>query len=487
MKISRVLAGFTAGEADFLRKAMGKKKHDVLAKMYNSFVSGCVENGVSKKIANKIWKDWEGFADYAFNKSHAACYAMIAYRTAYLKARYPSAFMAAVMNSDAGSIDRITIEVEECERMGHKVLPPDVNESFPGFAVVKETGYIRWGLSAIKNFGEESARLLVLERKENGPYLDVADFASRLDTKALNKKSLEALVKSGALDRFDDRGKLIANIEQILLFNKQARKDKEQNQISMFDLAPDMSESTLALSNTMEISKSQMLSWEKELLGIYVSDHPARLFFDQIDTCVTAAEDLTKRQEDEIVTVIGVISDVKRILTKKKQEPMAFVRIEDVTGSTEMVVFPRTYSKIRTFLEPDTLVVVQGKVSIRERNEETEWSVLVDKFIPFKEKDIPRLVHMLKTTTWYEDGFEEDEEEEDLSDYGVSVEVPAKPSHEMITALREVFKASPGHEPVYLVVDSGGKQRKVATEYSIEKSDNVLKRIKDIVGHSKVY
>lgn len=485
MKISRTLAGFTAGEADTLRKAMGKKKHDILAKMYDSFVDGCVNNGVTKKIADKIWKDWEGFADYAFNKSHAACYAMIAYRTAYLKARYPAEFMAAVMNSDINTIDRITIEVEECTRMGIDVLPPDVNESYSGFAVVKGTGNIRWGLAAVKNLGEEPAKAMVAERKENGPYIDVADFATRLDSKNFNKKSLEALIKSGALDRFEERGKLIANMEQILLFNKQIRKQKEQNQVSMFDLAPEIAGSTLVLNNKLEISKSDILSWEKELLGIYVSEHPAKLFFPQVKAYVNPASLLNTYEEGIIVTMVGVIADVRRILTKKDSKPMAFLRLEDVTGSIGTVVFPKIYSKIRLLLEPSTFVVIQGKVSIRDRGGEVEYSVLIDKLLPFKEENIDRLTAMLKGGMWLEEGFIEEEEEEDVG--GVSIVVDEKPDHETIEKLREVFSSAPGHELVYLIVESGGRQRKVATEYNIEKSNNVLKRIKNIDGVSDAY
>lgn len=485
MKISRKLAGFTAGEADTLRKAMGKKKRDVLEKMHEGFVAGCVKNGVPEKTAKKIWHDWEGFADYAFNKSHAACYAMIAYRTAYLKAYYPAAFMAALMNSDINSIDRITIEVEECERMGMEVLAPDVNESFPGFAVVKETGNIRWGLAAVKNFGEEPARNIVQARKDDGPFIDIADLASRLDTKSLNKKSLEALIKSGALDRFEERAKLVANLDQILLFNRQARKDKEQNQISMFDLAPTISEKTLHLHNPGEATRSQLLSWEKELLGLYISDHPAKIFYKKVEQLVTPARNLPKCEEGVEIKVVGVIADVKRILTKKKQEPMAFVRLEDVTGSAEVVVFPKLYAKVRLLLEPGAYIALQGKVSVRQRGDDIEYSVLADNMLKFEDTHVDKLVQALKTNAW-ETSFDDDDDELEEIDQGVSIRVPAQPDHAMIDGLRKIFKAAPGHNPVYLVVQSGKKERRVMTEYSIEKSHNVLKRIEEIVGPGSI-
>jgi DNA polymerase III subunit alpha len=483
MKISRKLAGFTGGEADTLRKAMGKKKRDVLAKMYEGFVSGCVENGVSQKIAKKIWIDWEGFADYAFNKSHAACYGMISYHTAYLKAHYPSAFMAAVMNSDSNNIDRIQIEVEECERMGMHVLPPDVNESFPGFAVVKETANIRWGLAAVKNLGEEAAKAIVQERKENGPYEDLADFSSRVPSKYFNKKSLDALIKSGALDRFDTRSQLIGNMDQLLQFNRQLQRDKEQNQVSMFEFAPTITEEKLALRTAEEISTSRILSWEKELLGIYVSQHPASLFSLEMEQASTPAVELETLAPESVTMVIGVIAEVKQILTKKKQQPMAFVRLEDKTGSTDIVVFPKTYMKYRNILEDGSYLIVQGKVSERERGETVEYSVLADTILRFTDKDIPSLTQQLGRGQMPET-LDEEEEEEEVS--GVAITIQGKPDHEMITKLRAIFKEAPGGERVYLLVQSGEHLRRVATEYSITRSPKVIKLIAGVVGSDNV-
>ncbi len=485
MKISRKLAGFTAGQADTLRKAMGKKKHEVLEKMYGDFASGCEGNGVPKKTAEKIWNDWKGFADYAFNKSHAACYAMIAYRTAYLKAHYPAEFMAALMNSDMNTIDRITIEVEEAKQMGIEVLPPDVNESFPGFAVVPETENIRWGLGAVKNFGYEAARMLREERKENGPFEDLADFLTRLDTKVVNKKNLDALIKSGALDRFSDRSTLIANMDQLLQFNKQVRKDQEQNQVSLFDLSPNMATFTLKLRKAKELSLSDLLAWERELLGLYVSSHPGDLFTDEMKKRVATSESLEKCEEGAIVKMIGVISDVKRILTKKDQKPMAFVKIEDWTGATEVVVFPKTYAKYNLKLEVNQYVALQGKVSIRERGDGNEWSLLLDSLIPFEDSDIDKVEQMLMSGAWIEDGFKE-EEVEDFSDFGIKITVPEQPTQKMITDLRELFQSAPGREPVYLIVESGGRKRRVTTEFSIERSQGIIQKIANIVGQENV-
>lgn len=486
MKISRELAGFTAGEADTLRKAMGKKKRDVLEKMYDGFISGCKTNGVPEKTAKKIWTDWEGFADYAFNKSHAACYAMISYRTAYLKAHYPSCFMAALLNSDITSIDRITIEVEECERMGIEVLPPDVNESYPGFSVVKETGNIRWGLNAIKNVGIEIAKEIVAERKRGGAFIDLADFVSRVQTQHFNKKSLESLIKSGALDRFAERSSLVFNMDQLLLFNKQIQKEKETNQTSLFDLAPEMSKQTLNLKQSPEIPGNQLLSWEKELLGLYVSSHPTRHLKDQLQKYVTSAAILSKKDEGEITTIVGVITDVKQILTKKKQEPMAFVRIEDWTGALEVVVFPKTYAAEKHKLEPDTLVVIAGKVSVRDRGDSKEWSILADKILTFTNENVNEVHEMLSQGMWFETFSKESDEPVQVEE-AVYVTVPERPTQEMITELRELFGEFIGTKRVYLVVSSAGKPRRIATEFAVDGSPELLGKIGAIVGEGNVH
>lgn len=488
MQLSKDMAGFTGGEADTLRKAMGKKIAELMDKLKVKFIDGAVENGVPRQKAVAIFKKLEDFAAYGFNKSHAACYAMIAYRTAYLKARYPAEFMAALMNSDMNTIDRITIEVEECKRMGMDVLPPDVNESYPGFAVVPGTKNIRWGLAAIKNFGEEVAKALVAERKENGPFEDLADFVQRMQSQHFNKKSVEALIKSGALDRFEDRSVLVHNMDQLLLVNKQAQKDKSQNQVSMFDFAPDITNHKISLREGEEISRAQRLAWEKELLGIYVSAHPAEMFDGPLEGLVTPGAHLEKYEDGTMIKVVGVIIAVKTILTKKKQQPMAFVRIEDASGSCELVVFPKLYAKVRTQLLPDTLIAVNGKVSVRERDESVDYSVLADKILWFEEQDVEKLAYMLKNDMWFDEGFGgEGSGDDQLETSGVSIVVPQAPTHEMITKLREIFKDHPGHEKVYLVVQSGEKRRRVATEYSIERKPGVLKKISDIVGAGNVF
>lgn len=483
MKISRELAGFTAGEADTLRKAMGKKKRDVLEKMYEGFLNGCVNNGVPKATAEKIWHDWEGFADYAFNKSHAACYALISYRTAYLKAHYPAEFMAAVMNSDITLIDRITIEVEECEKMGIKVLPPDVNESYPGFSVVPETENIRWGLGAIKNFGFEAGRVIQKERKENGEYKDLSDFLKRLDTKVINRKNLEALIKGGALDRFAKRSDLLGNLEQILTFHKQAQKEAAQNQLSMFDMGGDIAASSLQLQEVEEVPQSQILNFEKEMLGLYISDHPTKMITEEIRAKALGSSKLKGMADGASVRMVGVITEVKRILTKKKQQPMAFVRLDDWEGTCELVVFPKLYAKIGEKLEESGgYVAVNGKVSWRERGDDQEVSVLADNVILFSEEDMGRVERMLQTGHWEESV----KKKEEQSAGGVVIHMPEQIEPEFIASLRAELSKFPGREPVFLKLNQGGEQKTIATEFNIEPTGRAMQSIAEIVGAQNV-
>lgn len=501
MQVSKDLAGFTGGEADTLRKAMGKKIAELMAKMKVKFIEGAAKNGVKESVATAIFQKLEDFAAYGFNKSHAACYALIAYRTAYLKAYYPAEFMAALMNSDAGNLDRITIEVAECERMGLKVLPPDVNESFPGFAVVQGTRNIRWGLHAIKNVGAEIAEIIVRERKKGGAFVDLADFLSRIHANTFNKKTLEALIKTGALDRFEDRGRLFHNLDQLLLYNKHVNASADRNQVSLFDLAPTITEEKISLRVVPPVPKSEILGWEKEFLGMYVSTHPGSIFAESFAGSVKTTTEANRMDDGAPITIAGVIITVKQIFTKKKNEPMAFVRIEDASGPIEVVVFPKIYAKIREKLVPDTLAVLKGSVSVREgrrfggggEDEEgeskqpaLEHSVLCDALITFEEKDVPMLADRLRA------GFPDDDNGPVLTpmqgkdEDGVTIVAPERPSHEMIMRLREIFESAPGREQVYLLVESGGQMRKIATEYKIKRERGVLERLGAVVGEANV-
>lgn len=510
MQVSKDLAGFTGGEADTLRKAMGKKIAELMAKMKVKFVEGAMKNGAKEDVAIKIFQKLEDFAAYGFNKSHAACYAMIAYQTAYLKAYYPECFMAALMNSDAGNIDRITIEVEECARIGLTVLPPDVNESFAGFAVVKGTKNVRWGLMAIKNVGAEIAEEIVKERKRGGAFLDLADFLGRVSSHAFNKKTLEALMKCGALDRFGDRAQLITNLEQLVHFNKQVQQERARNQSSLFDMGGEIAEKKLELSASEIISRSTILAWEKELLGLYVSAHPGAIFHEAfLSVGIQPLREALKGEDEAVVRVAGVIGSVKQIFTKKKNEPMAFVRLEDPSGAAETVVFPKTYAKVRFGLTEGSFVLLSGKVSIRKRSfggeegeeEKEERSLLADNLVFFNEEEVGRLVGDLRAGAWPgsdddqpreqraqpADGRVETQEEKLFKKYEVTLEMPPKPPSEMVARIREILRKYPGESRVYLKVTVEGQEKKIATEYQVKPSQVLLEELQAILGPDGVF
>lgn len=507
MQVSKDMAGFTGGEADSLRKAMGKKIAELMAKMKTKFIDGSVRNGVRQEIAEKIFQKLEDFAAYGFNKSHAACYAMIAYQTAYLKAYYPECFMAALMNSDAGNIDRITIEVEECARIGLTVLPPDVNESFAGFAVVKGTKNVRWGLMAIKNVGAEIAEEIVKERKMKGPFLDLADFLGRVSAHAFNKKTLEALMKCGALDRFGDRAQLVTNLENLVHFNKQVQQERQRNQSSLFDLGGEIAQKKLELLPAERISTSTLLAWEKELLGLYVSSHPATIFHTAfVGAGITPLKEALTGEDGAVVRVAGVIGAVKQIFTKKKNEPMAFIRLEDPSSSAETVVFPKTYAKIRFGLNEGVFALLTGKVSIRTRTvngedgeeEKEERSLLADSVVFFTEEEVQRLAQRLRAGDW--PGADEGEgtvptkrqtQEEKgfitLPKYEVTLAMPPKPPSETVAKVREILRKYPGESRVYLKVNTGDQEKKIATEYQVKPSQVLLDELQGILGQNAVF
>lgn len=381
MQIVKDMCGFTGGEADTLRKAVGKKKRDLMATLKQQAIDGAVKNNVDKKIAEKFWTDLEGFADYAFNKSHAACYALIAYQTAYLKAHYPSAFMAALMTSDYDDTDRLNIEISECKHMGLEVVAPDVNESFVEFAVVPQTNKIRYGMAAIKNVGRGAVEEILRARNE-AKFESVADFASRVSPRIANRKAWESLIKSGAFDQLEEsRNKLLLNLDQILSFSQKLHKEAESGQNDLFggeigaSIAP-----VLQLENVEgTLPQAEKLGWEKELMGIYLSAHPLDAFEVWLEENTMPMAKLKTTMDGRKAEVGGIITTMREITTKKGQK-MAFVGLEDKTGELELIVFPNVYAENQSVWQADNVVRVTGKFNSKDRDgkELPELKVLVD-------------------------------------------------------------------------------------------------------------
>lgn len=430
MAIARELAGYSWLEADMLRKAMGKKIPEVMAAEKDKLLTGFVNYGkLTPSLSNKLWSLIEPFAAYGFNKAHAASYGRVAYQTAYMKANFSVEYMSAVLTADSGDTEKISEIIRECERMNIEVLPPDINESFEAFSVVPlytndstlnsnfsqgtqgagkyrsdsyqaygepgteplaqqaaeknlKNGRIRFGLTTIKNFGVGIAEAIITERRKNGPFTSLSEFLSRVHDRNLNKKSLEALIMTGALDSFGERGQMYNNIETLLTFNKEQVAEKESAQESLFGLDSGIA-NTLNLNESEPASKIQKLIWEKELLGVYVSGHPLDEFADElakrpsiseIKKAVEHKEEIAiVRLKGELVTA-GMISSVRELLTKKGDR-MAFVVLSDTKSDIEMVAFPETYLALKDVLLVGNCVAIKGKLSIRN----DAPSILIDK------------------------------------------------------------------------------------------------------------
>lgn len=372
----QVLAGFTLAEADVLRKAVGKKIKKLLDEQEGKFKSGAATVGTPAHIADQFWALVEPFNRYAFNRSHAACYAMIAYQTAYLKANYPVEFMAAFMNSETGDVERIAFLIEECKDMGIEVLPPDINKSFKRFtvsqsetvqeanALVRRIGTIRFGLGAIKNIGEGIVGCIISERLENGPYKDVEDFVSRVQSKDLNKKSMESLAKSGAMDVFGERNMILANLDTLLAYAKDKQQNASKGQASLFGDAIDALP-PLKLVAVDAVSRWDKLMWEKELLGLFISDHPLHDHSEILKLeKVTKIRDIPQGYPGQI-KVGGIITKTQKIITKTGKA-MVFSWVEDLTSKIELVVFPNVLEKYPDAWAENNIIIAKGKINDRD-------------------------------------------------------------------------------------------------------------------------
>jgi len=376
MQIARDLAGFSLSEADIIRKAVGKKIKKLLDEQSEKMIQGMIKNGIDRRIAQRIWNSIEPFARYGFNKSHATCYALIGYQTAYLKARYTPEFMTALMNSEQNDIERIAVLVNEAKKEGLKVLPPDINESLENFTLLSNNN-IRFGLAAIKNVGHNIVRAIVEEKKKNGPYQSIGDFLNRIESKDLNKKSFESLIKAGAFDQLGDREQLLANLEEMLNYSREIRRAKANGQVNLFDSISSedsLSLFSLKIKKSSEFGLGEKLVWEKELLGIYVSEHPLERHWSFLEKMVTAVKTLNSNQIGKKVKIAGIINNIKKFITKTGK-PMLFVELEDLTGKIEALVFPTILDQDPTVWQEGKIVILSGRLS----DKDDQLKILCDK------------------------------------------------------------------------------------------------------------
>ena len=418
MQIVRDLAGYSLGRADLVRRAMGKKKLDVMAKEREYFIHGqtddegniiipgCVRNGIDEKSANTIFDEMAEFAKYAFNKSHAAAYAVVSYRTAYLKAYYKEEFMAATLNSFLGNLDKVPLYIEECRKMGIQILKPDINKSFTKFTV--DDGKIRFGLGSIKNVGTSVVDYIVEEREKHGPFKDFGDFCERMQDGSVNKKCVESLIKAGVFEEFEQtRSTLMASFEDIIDSISDASKKSLKGQVTMFDLAfgnesssdeednEQLEKMKYTYTELEEYSEKELLSMEKEMLGLYISGHPLEGYREKIeeetnintlrmkeiqDTQEGEMQDMPRYRDGQMVRIVGIINGVKKKYTKTNKI-MAFTTIEDLYGQCEVIVFENCYQMCANILMDESIVLVEGRLSIRE---DEDVKIVANKITEFK-------------------------------------------------------------------------------------------------------
>ncbi len=458
-QISSVMGGFSLGEADLLRRAMGKKIIEEMARQRERFVEGALNKNIAKKLAEDIFDRMAKFAEYGFNKSHSAAYAMISYQTAYLKANYPVEFMAALLSNEITNPDKITLYIEESKRMNIKILPPDVNQSFSAFTVVDDT--IRFGLSAVKNVGTNAVDAIIHARKEKGDFITLFDFAEKVDPRQVNRKVIESLVKCGAFDSLDGkRSQLFASIDHAIDRATEVQQDALSGQFSLFDSGDDEEDfmgGPVELPDVQEWEPSQMLMYEKELLGFYVTGHPLdsyRRVFDLFPFDSIAR--LKKSSTSKSVNIAGIIPKLKFTLTKRNNEKMAIGEIEDYHDSMEMVVFPKACAECIEHLAVDALVFIHGKLEVNDKSPK----IIVEELIPLKDL-------MAKKTT------------------GLQLQISADTVNEQwLDSLKSIISRQPGKCGVYLKVhfpDNYALAMQTGNDFSILPSEFLINQLESLV------
>ena len=473
LQIAREFAGFSYAEADILRKAVGKKIKALLDEQRNKFVQGAIDNkGIDKKTAEAVWDFIEPFARYGFNRAHAACYALIAYQTAYLKANYPAEFMASLLTSDEGNTDRQAIEIADAVSLGINILPPDINTSLVDFSVEKtdKGDAIRFGLGAIKNVGHAVTESLIAERNEEGTFADIADVFARMGSRDFNRKTVESLVRAGAFDRLGERGQILSNIERLLEFSKAARVQRESGQQDLFGNSAEIPKPTIMLNDAAPAVKEEMLQWEKELLGLYISEHPLSAFTEALHGTTVPMVELPAHKGREAVQVAGAITKITKIVTKKGQ-PMVFAQIEDVSGKAEVLVFPKLLEKSSDIWVDGSLIIVIGKISDKDE----EIKILADSVTKLT-KDA---ISSLSTSGGNSAG---------RPLRTISIYIPTNMQKDTLVTLQDTLaKLHSDHgTPVELILPNGGHMKRLTTQFRLPPTPATKEQIARVTGKEAV-
>ncbi|MBL8027134.1 MAG: DNA polymerase III subunit alpha, partial [Fibrobacteres bacterium] len=465
MQIAQVIGGFSLGKADILRRAMGKKKPEEMVKMRADFLAGAREKKYPDELANTIFDLLAKFAEYGFNKSHAAAYSYVAYQTAYLKAHYPSEFMAANMTSELDNTDRVVILMNDCRRLGIKVLQPDINSSFVNFRAEKEG--VLFGLGAIKGVGVGAVEQIIVEREKAGPFKSIFDFCKRLDTRVVNKRVLEALIVAGAFDKLKgNRGQMLAAIESALQFGVSFQRDREAGQTTLFgggeNTALEIPDPPLPDADP--IPYSELLKREKETLGFYMSGHPLNDYEDEIKSFSTLSldsEGIKKHQHEEKGVTGGIVVSIRRIIDKKGN-PMVFIQIEGFSGRIEVVVFSKVYETCSHLIVEDSAILVNGKL---DKANEANPKIIADKIISAKEarEKLTRSIHAKFSTI------------------GLDAE--------QIKNIKKLCSEHPGpcSFVIHALAQDGSDYTMRAGQIKVSHAPEFLLRLRDIAGHENVW
>lgn len=471
MQIASLMAGFSLGQADLLRRAMGKKKPEVLAAQRENFLNGATERGIDRQLAGELFDLMAHFADYGFNKSHSAAYAVVAYQTAYLKANYPQEYMAALLTSVMATNEKIAYYIEQCRRMGIKVLPPDINASGTSFTVVGND--IRFGLAAVKNVGKAAIDSIVQARLEEGKFTSVFDFCRRVDPRVINKRVLESLIKCGAFDTLKVfRSQLLHMLDQLGEYAQASHREKLTGQTTLFDFNDMKEAAELQLPDLPEMPPAQLLSCEKETLGFYISGHPLHEYATVINRYVTTISELVNVSEGKKTTIAGIIQDQRKIITKSG-DTMSFIQLEDLTQSVEVVVFPRVYQQAGFLLESDEPLVVTGRI-----NHQDEGVKLIAEHIQTAREfsDIRRTSASLSDTSRRSEKYER-----------LFIKITGHmDKKDIVQVLQNTLQEFPGSIPVQLCFVDKKINRVLPATMNVAFHENLLKKIEELLGTDTV-
>jgi len=517
MNISREWCGFTGGQADTLRKAVGKKKVDLMNKVKPQFIEGAIKvGGATKEIAETFWNQLLEFANYCFNKSHAACYGLVAYWTAYLKAHYPDAFMAALMTADMRWTDRLAIEITECKRMGLKVLGPDINQSYGDFGIVGGEGTIRFGLSGIKNMGKSLVEEFVIpERDKNGPFTSVCDFSARVNSTKFNKKSWEAAIKTGAFDRFGDRSDLLFNLEA---YGAKRQKDAASGQTDLFGAMGDagaVPEPEIKAAPTKYPEKERLL-WERDLMGLYISSHPLDRYETYFAEQTHPYELVSAENDGKQLSIGGIISAVRTILTKSGTK-MAFVKLENKIAEQEVIIFPNLYEEVGGKLEQDNVIKVTGRVNAKDKdgNVSSEVKIIADTVeiipdtvlesyqstgqkLPVPTAATPRTTRRSRSTSV--SGQRSGVPKSNIDDAPRAPITPPRDTRgeklyvlvedpnnvDTLSEIRHLCELNPGVQEIIMVLKDENGKRPLRLPFKVDVTDELTKPLADLLGASCV-